>query len=55
MPASNDTMIIDAPGTSGAPESARRAYLLVSTRGSRPVQFDLGGPLIGIGARATTT
>jgi hypothetical protein len=48
MPASNDTMVIDAPAT-GAPESARRAYLLVSTRGSRPVQFDLGGPLIGIG------
>ncbi len=48
MPASNDTMIIDAPAT-GAPESARRAYLMVSTRGSRPVQFDLGGPLIGIG------
>ena len=32
-----------------APDSARRAYLLVSTRGSRPVQFDLGGPLIGVG------
>ena len=48
MPATSDTMIIDAPVT-GAPESARRAYLLVSTRGSRPVQFDLGGPLIGIG------
>ena len=48
MPASNDTMVIDAPAT-GAPESARRAYLLVSTRGSRPVQFDLGGPLVGIG------
>ena len=48
MPASNDTMVIDAPAT-GAPESARRAYLMVSTRGSRPVQFDLGGPLIGIG------
>jgi hypothetical protein len=48
MPASNDTMVIDPPAT-GAPASARRAYLLVSTRGSRPVQFDLGGPLIGIG------
>ena len=48
MPATSDTMIIDAP-VAGAPESARRAYLLVSTRGSRPVQFDLGGPLIGIG------
>jgi hypothetical protein len=49
MPASSDTMVIEAPGVTGAPESARRAYLLVSTRGSRPVQFDLGGPLIGIG------
>jgi hypothetical protein len=49
MPASNDTMIIDAAAAAGPPESARRAYLLVSTRGSRPVQFDLGGPLIGIG------
>jgi hypothetical protein len=48
MPAGSDTMVIDAPAA-GAPESARRAYLLVSTRGSRPVQFDLGGPLIGIG------
>lgn len=49
MPASNDTMIFDTPGAAGTPDSARRAYLLVSTRGSRPVQFDLGGALIGIG------
>ena len=51
MPASNDTMVFEAPGAAGAgaPESARRAYLLVSTRGSRPVQFDLGAPVIGIG------
>lgn len=49
MPASNDTMIFDAPDASRAPDSARRAYLLVSTRGSRAVQFDLGGALIGIG------
>ena len=49
MPASSDTMIFARPETDGAPDSARRAYLLVSTRGSRPVQFDLGGPLIGIG------
>ena len=49
MPAGNDTMIIDLPDDAAAPESARRAYLLVSTRGSRPVQFDLGGALIGIG------
>jgi hypothetical protein len=46
--ASSDTMIFDRPAA-GSPDSARRAYLLVSTRGSRPVQFDLGGPLIGIG------
>ena len=38
-----------APDAGDAPDSARRAYLLVSTRGSRPVQFDLGGPLIGVG------
>ena len=49
MPASSDTMVFDAPGSANAPDSARRAYLLVSTRGSRPVQFDLGGALIGIG------
>ncbi len=49
MPASSDTMVFDRPAAGDAPESARRAYLLVSTRGSRPVQFDLGGPLIGIG------
>jgi hypothetical protein len=45
---SSDTMVFDRPAP-GAPDSARRAYLLVSTRSSRPVQFDLGGPLIGIG------
>ena len=49
MPASSDTMIFERPAGSDAPDSARRAYLLVSTRGSRPVQFDLGGHLIGIG------
>lgn len=50
IPASSDTMIFNRPGpTSSPPDSARRAYLLVSTRGSRSVQFDLGGPLIGIG------
>ena len=32
-----------------APDSARRAYLLVATQGQDPVQFDLGGPLITIG------
>jgi hypothetical protein len=46
--ASSDTMVFDRPAAA-SPDSARRAYLLVSTRGSRPVQFDLGGPLIGIG------
>jgi hypothetical protein len=51
MPASSDTMVFDrpAPREAGTPDSARRAYLLVSTRGSRPVQFDLGGALISIG------
>jgi hypothetical protein len=46
--ASSDTMVFDRP-VATSPDSARRAYLLVSTRGSHPVQFDLGGPLIGIG------
>ncbi|MGH2429384.1 MAG: FhaA domain-containing protein [Candidatus Limnocylindria bacterium] len=52
MPASSDTMVFDRPAPGPAdrsPDSARRAYLLVSTRGSAPVQFDLGGHLIGIG------
>jgi hypothetical protein len=49
VPANSDTMVFQRPATDEAPDSARRAYLLVSTRGSRPVQFDLGGHLIGIG------
>lgn len=49
VPASTDTMVHDRVRPDDAPASARRAYLLVSTRGSRPVQFDLGGPLIGVG------
>jgi hypothetical protein len=49
MPSNSDTMVFRRPTADDAPDSARRAYLLVSTRGSRPVQFDLGGPLIGIG------
>jgi hypothetical protein len=49
MPQSSDTMVFSRPAAEGAPDSARRAYLLVSTRGSRPVQFDLGGHVIGIG------
>ena len=49
MPASSDTMVFNRPTGADAPDSARRAYLLVSTRGSQAVQFDLGGHLIGIG------
>jgi hypothetical protein len=50
MPASSDTMVFDRPASAErAPESARRAYLLVSTRGAAPVQFDLGGSLISLG------
>jgi hypothetical protein len=49
MPASSDTMVFERPSGTDAPDSARRAYLLVSTRGSHSVQFDLGGHLIGIG------
>lgn len=44
----SDTMVFDRPPDAPAPD-ARHAYLLVSTRGSRPVQFELGGPMIGIG------
>lgn len=48
-PAGSDTMVFrPAPGPP-APASAMRAYLLVSTAGQPPVQFDLGGPLISIG------
>lgn len=50
MPATSDTAVFDRPARAApAPDSARRAYLLVSTRGGRPVQFDLGGPLITVG------
>jgi len=49
MPANADTMVHVRQGADAAPESARRAYLLVSTRGGKPVQFDLGGALIGVG------
>ena len=35
MPASSDTMVFARPAEADAPDSARRAYLLVSTRGSR--------------------
>jgi len=47
--AGSDTIVFERPKGADAPDSAKRAYLLVSTRGSRPVQFDLGGSLIGIG------
>ena len=50
LPASSDTMVFTRPGAEApAPDSARRAYLLVQTEGARPVQFDLGGALISIG------
>ena len=50
IPAGSDTMVFDRPaGADETPESAKRAFLLVSTRGGPPVQFDLGGPLISIG------
>jgi len=49
MPANSDTIVFNRPEGADAPDSARRAYLLVSTRGSRAVQFDLGGALIGVG------
>lgn len=49
MPAGSETMVLARPVASATPESARRAFLMVSTRGSFPVRFDLGGALIGIG------
>jgi len=49
MPAGSETMVLARPTGADAPESARRAFLTVSTRGSVPVHFDLGGALIGIG------
>lgn len=49
MPSDSETMVLSQPMGVGTPDSARRAFLMVSTRGSLPVQFDLGGALIGIG------
>lgn len=50
LPASSDTIVFARPGHEvAAPDSAQRAYLLVMTEGSPPVQFDLGGALISIG------
>ena len=49
-PVHDDTSVYARPtGPLSTPESARRAYLLVSTRGGQPVEFDLGGHLISIG------
>ena len=36
---SSDTVVFDTDQAKLTPDSARRAYLLVSTRGGRPVQF----------------
>jgi hypothetical protein len=47
-PVTSDTVVLSTR-EGAAPESARRAYLLVATQGQDPVQFDLGGPLITIG------
>jgi hypothetical protein len=49
LPAGSETMVLSAHAGADAPESAKRAFLMVSTRGSIPVHFDLGGALIGIG------
>jgi Protein of unknown function (DUF3662)/FHA domain len=50
LPPSSDTMVFARPGHDvAAPDSATRAYLLVTTDGAAPVQFDLGGALISIG------
>jgi pSer/pThr/pTyr-binding forkhead associated (FHA) protein len=50
MPQSSDTIVFTRPGQEAAPpDSAVRAYLLVSSEGSPSVQFDLGGALISIG------
>jgi hypothetical protein len=48
MPVTTDTVVL-SKREPAAPESARRAYLLVATDGQDAVQFDLGGPLITIG------
>ena len=47
-PVSTDTVVFRQQ-EAAAPESARRAYLLVATEGQPAVQFDLGGPLITVG------
>jgi hypothetical protein len=47
-PVTSDTVVLSTR-EDAAPDSARRAYLLVATEGQDAVQFDLGGPLITIG------
>jgi len=45
-----DTVVFARPGFEvGPPDAAGRAYLLVSTDGAEPVEFDLGGALISVG------
>jgi hypothetical protein len=50
---SSDTMVFARPEQSASdqsrPDSAVRAYLLVSTAGRPPIQFDLGDAVISIG------
>jgi hypothetical protein len=47
-PAGPPTMVLERSEVA-TPDSARRAFLTVSTRGSIPVHFDMGGAVIGIG------
>lgn len=50
MPVGSDTMVFDRPGAgTPPPDSATRAYLLVSTDGQPAVQFELGDALISVG------
>jgi hypothetical protein len=49
---SSDTMVFRRPEQATPSGPASRAYLLVRTADAAPVQFDLGGPLIGIGRAA---
>ena len=53
-PAYSETRVFTSPAPPVAPErqppaQPPRSYLVVSTDGGRPVQFDLSGPVIGIG------
>jgi Protein of unknown function (DUF3662)/FHA domain len=50
MPVTSNTVVIATQRAQAeAPDSARRAYLVVASEGQPPVRFDLGGPLITIG------